>query len=66
VVASQSFTVPSKLAEARVRPSGLYATPETASVCPRRMRISFPLAASQLRAKRWGRALQLKRIGITT
>ena len=38
---SQIFAVPSRLAEASRRPSGLQATPTTTSECPRKMRIEF-------------------------
>jgi hypothetical protein len=47
VAASHTFTVWSKLAEARRRPSGLKQTLVTPSVCPSRVRISGPVAASQ-------------------
>ena len=42
VAASQTFTVPSTLAEAIRLPSGLNATLLTPSVCPLRVRISSP------------------------
>ena len=48
-LAFQSFTVPSSLAEAICRPSGLKATSVTKAACPRRTPISLPVAASQIR-----------------
>ena len=44
---SHTLTVWSVLAEARRRPSGLYATPYDPVVCPLRVRRSWPVAASQ-------------------
>ena len=41
------MTVVSQLAEARVSPSGLKATPDTGPMCPERVRISFPVEVSQ-------------------
>lgn len=46
-VASQIFTVPSRLAEAMRWPSGLNATRQTVLVWPRRVRASRPVVASQ-------------------
>ena len=46
VPASQTFTVPSSLAEASRLPSGLNATLMTSPVCPLRVRVSCPVPAS--------------------
>ena len=45
--ASQTLTVPSSLAEAICRPSGLKATQLTALVCPLSVSVSSPVPASQ-------------------
>src|SRR5262245_19436071 len=46
-VTSHCFTVLSELAEARVLPSGLHDTLQTASVCPLRVVCSLAVATSQ-------------------
>src|SRR5262249_53202405 len=46
-LASQSLTAPSPPAEARVRPSGLKATPSTTCRRPRKVRAAWPVAISR-------------------
>jgi hypothetical protein len=46
VAASHTFTVPSQLAEANRRPSGLKATLVAFALCPWRVRAFWPVATS--------------------
>ena len=53
VTVSQSLIVPSKLAVASRRPSGMNAIEVTRAKCPERERRCFPVSASQIFTDSW-------------